>query len=91
VHHVTGIVQFYGGATMQDPVNMLINSATLPLVFNNLSGANILVTNGYIARADGASWVFPTSPNSFIPVYDRAYIANSTAIKNNTDLIPALL
>ena len=91
VHHVTGIVQFYGGATMQDPVNMLINSATLPLVFNNLSGANILVTGGYIARADGASWVFPTSPNSFIPVYDRAYIANSTAIKNNTDLIPALL
>jgi len=78
---------------MQDPVNMLINSGTLPLVFENASGDNIKVTNGYIARADGASWIYanPVPSFSFVPVYDRAYIANSTAIKNNTDLIPALL
>jgi len=90
-YNTTGIRTFTGAMTAQDSVNYLINVATLDLKLTNTSGANVTLTGGYLTRTNSSDWIYSLTPNSINPIYDRAYIANSTQIQNMTNLIPALL
>jgi hypothetical protein len=91
IHSVNGIVFYFGGMTAQDSVNYLINSSAVNLLLDNTSGHNITMTGGYLQRSDLASYIYGSTANSIIPIYDRAYIPDSTQIRANTSLIPALL
>lgn len=91
IHSVNGIVFYFGGMTAQDAVNYLINISIVNLMLDNTSGHNVTMTGGYLQRSDLTSYIYASTANSIIPIYDRAYIPDSTHIKSNTDLIPALL
>ena len=77
-YDTTGIKKYFGGMTMKDAYNLLINASTVPLVFNNTSGSNIVLSTGYIQRDDSASWVYASSANSFIINFNGAYIDPSS-------------
>lgn len=90
-HDAQGIVYYFGGITAQDEVNYLINTSIIDLDLDNTSGHNITMVGGYVQKDDHTSYIYATTANSIIPIYDRAYVADSTQIKNMTNLIPALL
>jgi hypothetical protein len=90
-HSSQGIVYYFKGLIAQDSVNYVIDVNIVDLFIDNTSGANILMVGGYLSRDNGTSYIYPLTAHSIIPVYDRAYIAGSTQILNNTNLIPALL
>ena len=82
---------YFNGFTASDTVNYRIDPNIVDLFLDNTSGANIAFTGGYLARTDGSGYIYSLTAHSIIPVYDRAYIANSDQIRNMTSLIPALL
>ena len=90
-----GISNYDPGALTYAPdeYNIVIDG---PLLIANVNSAALTIVNGVWVRADGISIIDPTS-NTIIWVPDgRVYTASDsraslTAIKNNTNLIPALL
>jgi hypothetical protein len=89
-HSSQGIVYYFGGLFMQDSVNLRNDPAIIDLFLDNTSGANVRMVGGYFAKTDGADYIYSLTANSIIPVYDRAYVANSEEILNNVRLIPGL-
>ena len=90
-HSTNGRQYYFDGVTAQDAVNFRNDPTIVDLFFDNTSGANIRAIGGYYARTDGTDWVYSLTAHSIIPVYDRAYIANSTEILNLVKLIPGAL
>lgn len=86
-HSSQGIVYFFNGITAQDTVNYVIDIDIVDLFIDNTSGANILMVGGYLSRSDGTSYIYSLTANSIIPVYDRAYIANSDTIQADLKVI----
>lgn len=82
-----GIVYYFNGITAQDTVNYVINTAVIDLDLDNTSGHNILMINGYLSKDDGTSYIYASTANSIIPVYDRAYTANSDSIDRKLNTI----
>ena len=90
-----GISNYDPGALTYAPdeYNIVIDG---PLLIANVNSAALTIVNGVWVRADGISIIDPTS-NTIIWVPDgRVYTASDsraslTVIKNNTNLIPALL
>lgn len=75
-----GILYYFGAMEAADAVNYIIDQAAVDLLLDNTSGVNIRLTGGYLSRKDGSSYIYGLTANSIIPVYDRAYIANSDDI-----------
>ncbi len=82
-----GIVYYFNGITAQDTVNYVINTAVIDLDLDNTSGHNILMINGYLSKDDGTSYIYASTAHSIIPVYDRAYTANSDSIDRKLNTI----
>jgi hypothetical protein len=93
-----GIRYFVGGITASDVANFRINVDVVSLYIDNTTSTSIYQTdNRRIYRSDEAYPVrTPTSGGGGVDIAwrDQILLAQSddiTAIKNNTDLIPALL
>lgn len=87
-HTSQGIVYYFNGINAQDAYNYVIKSSVVNLQLDNTSGHNTTITGGYISRDDGASYIYSLTTKSIIPIYDRAYIANSDFIQSMVALMP---
>jgi hypothetical protein len=95
---VDGIRSFLGCMSATDTANYFINGAIVDLAFYNSKSAMLTITGGYVSKAGGTSLVATTTVGAIYFDSGKAYVASSgaitvdlTAIKANTNLIPALL
>lgn len=86
-HTAQGIVYYFGGIVAQDTANYVIQTAIIDLDLDNTSGHNILMNDGYLSKDDGTSYIYASTAHSIIPVYDRAYLANSNTISKKLNTI----
>jgi hypothetical protein len=86
----TGISTFFGGMSATDAANYLVDGTVVDLAFDNKKSNLLTVTGGFIQKSGGARGLASATTTGAI-YFDsgRAYLADSTAIKAKTDLIPS--
>jgi hypothetical protein len=93
----SGVANFFDGLMADDSANFKIDVSIINLLLDSVGAIPVMVGGGRIYRSDGTTVIEATS-NSIQLDPAKAYIASSqliendlTAIKNNANLIPALL
>jgi hypothetical protein len=91
-HSSQGIVYYFNGLIAQDATNYKIVTSVINLELDNVSASSLPIkfTGAYLFKDDGTTIIYSGSKSIQIDP-SKAYIANSTQILNNTNLIPALL
>ncbi len=92
-----GLYNFFGGVTAEDYYNYKINTNLVNISLDNTNPEPVIIYGARLYHSDGTT-VIASGSNSIQMDPDKAYLANSThiqqdltTIKNNTNLIPALL